>query len=860
MDMRNFGLSDEDLRQLGYKVDRKSGDPHRPAPPSDVPGRPPVPPRRASPALRIWLATFIALPAVAWAASLGRGMPSPTPATAPDTSFSSARALAQLVEVAQAPHPTGSPDHARVREVILGRLTALGLDPQVQVTTSFLRDSTSVRAATVRNVVARVPGSASTGAVALIAHYDGAPLSPAAGDNGLGVGTLLETARAVVSGQPLRNDVVLVFSDADELGRLGTRAFIEQHPWASDVALILSVESRGSNGPATLFESMPGNGGIVTDMAAAGVSRAGTSLASALRSQALEHVDQEPPTDVPTVALTSLGGRAWEHLARDTRDRVSERTLQQGGQELLALTRLVGTQDLRRELEGSEQVYLSLPRLGLVHYPRSWSLLTSLGLLLLWALMGWVIRLRRGTRNGVLVGMGVGAAVAGLSAFASSALFGALAGLHPEYGMLNTAFYRDGPHVLALAFAAFAVASVVYGFARRWCRIDEILWGALVTPLALSIWMVFAAPSAAPSVQWPMILALVAAWIVTVLGPRRGSSVWAWAVVLLLCGVALFLLVPELELIALSWTLRRATALGALFGVASVMMLPLMDWLQRPRVWATPALMLVAGAALVGLSLPAVQGSANHPEPTTLVYLTDEAAGPGPVLVGAAPTADTSRARTVLGKWLTVPGPGEAWARSWVGDPPTGGTDPGVLLIGPDSLYEVAGTAPDARLAPPLVRVVSSVAAAGRREVELDVESELGGEMIGVRVPDGVVGELTGVGNATWPPEATPVRSVVHWGAPESGPLRLRMSLAPGADESELLILEHHLRPTAILGDYFFQRADSLIANAALGSDRVIQRTLVSFSVADLAPSPVDGEEATGSQEPLEPPEQVVRQ
>jgi hypothetical protein len=864
MDMRNFGLSDEDLRQLGYKVGR-TPDPDGPdespsGGPGDAAAAPPR--RRASPALRIWLASFVVLPVVAWASSLGRGMPAPAPATAPDTAFSSARALAQLVEVAREPHPTGSPDEQRVREVILGRLTALGLEPQVQVTTSFSRDSASVRAATVRNVVARVSGSASTGAVALMAHYDGAPLSPGAGDNGLGVGMLLETARAVTAGQPLRNDLVLVFTDADELGHLGTRAFVGRHPWASDVGLILSVESRGSSGPAMLFESLPANGALVADMAAIGVSRAGTSLSSALRGEALGYVDEQTAPAAPAVALTTLGGRSWDHLPRDTRDRVSERTLQQGGRELLALTRLVGSHDLRREIEGPEQVYLSLPGVGLIHYPRSGVLFTSLGLLVLWGLLGWLIRLRRGRRNGVLGGIGAGAAVVGLSGFASSAVFGALTSVHAEFGFLETAFYRDGPHVLALAFTALAVASLVYGVARRWCRIDEVLWGAFAIPLAVTIWMTFAAPAAAPALQWPLAIAVVAAYVVTLLGPRRGRSAWAWAVVLLLSAALLVLVVPDLQLVTQAWTLRRATALGALFGLTTVTLFPLMDWLQRPKAWATPALMLAAAAALVGLYLPAVQGSVDHPEPTTLVYLTDEAASPGPALPGAAPATDSTRSRTVLGKWLTVPGPGEAWARSWVGEPPTGGTEAGVLLIGFDSLYEVAGTAPDARLAPPRVTVVSSAEEGGRRVVELRVESGIGGEMLGFHVPDGVVEELTGVGDAIWRSGATPVRSLVHWGVPEGGPLRLGMSLAPGATDAELLILEHHLRPRAVLGDYFFQRADSLIANAALGSDRVIQRTDVRFSVVDVTPSSPSGERAAGRQEPepIATPDEVIRE
>src|SRR5690606_639076 len=153
--------------------------------------------------------------------SIRTGLPEPKAANAPDTVFSSARAMTLLTDIARAPRPTGSPEHERVRAYLLGRLEALGLDPEIQTAVALSQGPGYARSATVRNVVARLPGTAPTGAVLLTAHYDAVPLSPGAGDAGSGLVAVLEALRAARAGEPLRNDVIVLFTDAEEIGLLG---------------------------------------------------------------------------------------------------------------------------------------------------------------------------------------------------------------------------------------------------------------------------------------------------------------------------------------------------------------------------------------------------------------------------------------------------------------------------------------------------------------------------------------------------------------------------------------------------------------------------------------------------------------
>jgi hypothetical protein len=397
--------------------------------------------------------------------------------------------------------------------------------------------------------------------------------------------------------------------------------------------------------------------------------------------------------------------------------------------------------------------------------------------------------------------------------------------LHPEYGTLRTAFYDDGPYVLAVVVLALASGSLIYAVAKRWARSDELVFGGLIVPLGYACWLTVAEPFAAPMLQLPLAAALLAGALVIALGPYRARTVWAWAALLALSALVLLLAVPSIELLAAVWTFRSATSLGAVAGLGVLLLWPLMERLVMPRIWWTPLAGVGVAAALVALTHPALGDPSEKPVATTLVYLTDEPVL-APITAAGAPVAsDGARIRSMAGKWLTVPGPGEAWARSWAGEAAAGPTDPGVLLIGADSLFEVIGTAPVAELAPPRVLVTSIVEDGAGRRVELALHPGLSGEMTGVHIPEGAPASIVGVGDASWQVGNAPVRSLVHWGAPATPELRLGVVVPSATTELTLVVLEHNLRPREVIGSYFFQRPDSMVANVVTGSDRAIQRT-----------------------------------
>jgi len=181
--------------------------------------------------------------------------PDALPADAPDTEFAAARAVEHIEVIAREPHPMGSTAIAGVRSYLVSELEELDLEPKFQTISApnYFEHGDPVE---VVNVIGTIPGSANTGAVALMAHYDTVPTTPGANDNSAAVATLLETGRAILTGPQPRNDVILLFTDGEEPApRYGSTAFVNESPVFDDVALVVNFEAIGGSGPSSLAET-----------------------------------------------------------------------------------------------------------------------------------------------------------------------------------------------------------------------------------------------------------------------------------------------------------------------------------------------------------------------------------------------------------------------------------------------------------------------------------------------------------------------------------------------------------------------------------------------------------------------------
>ena len=87
----------------------------------------------------------------------------------------------------------------------------------------------------------------------MAAHDDSTFGTAGAADDKAAVAAMLETARALASAEPLRNDVVMIFTDGEEAGLLGASAFVAEHALADRGGVVLNWQATGNAGPSVMF-------------------------------------------------------------------------------------------------------------------------------------------------------------------------------------------------------------------------------------------------------------------------------------------------------------------------------------------------------------------------------------------------------------------------------------------------------------------------------------------------------------------------------------------------------------------------------------------------------------------------------
>ena len=752
-------------------------------------------------------ATLAALAALSAFGSTRTGLPRPGPANAPDTAFSSARAMATLVEIAREAHPTGSPEHARVREFLLDRLRTLGMEPEVQTATNLREYSGMVRSGTVRNIVARIPGTAPTGTLLITAHYDSREISVGAGDDGSGIVTIIEAIRALRAGAPLANDLVVLLTDAEELGLLGARAFVEQHDWMADVDLVLSLEMRGAGGPSIMFETNADGGWVVAGMKDFDSHPFANSMSYEVYERISRDTDFSPFRDAGVQGLNfaTIDNAHVYHQASDTPENLSEASLQHHGIHALGALRHFGNADLS-SVNAPTPVFFTIPGLGLIVYPQSMVLPISGGLLLLLAL-GGLLATRGGARPAAIAaGTAVFAVTAGAAYAAAVTLLNWLPSQHEEFGSLHgSAFHSEGWYVLAFALAIVGTVTGLTSLVRRWLSPAELVVGAVLLPTAGAVAISVAAPLAAMNLQWPVLSGLMAVVVVAVLGDRTEGTV-GWLVAVALCGPVLLLLLPIIELLWLAMSIELLAVLAVLMVTCTFLCLPAVYGLLHPNGWWAPATILALSATSFGIGLLMARPSAARPAPSTLVYAYEHGSGSA--------------------IWVTSPGVdsedrGRAWATGAASSDFTGVRDLSDFGYRPGDVP--TAPAPILNASPPEVYVVSDSIFNQTRHVTLQVRSQIRAEMLAFRLEGGT--RLTSInGVAISSPETVTLAD--HWGEPD-GAVVLKLTMPP-TEPIGLHVLEHLFRPEEIVGPDVFARPADLAPNTNWMSDRA----MFSYSIA----------------------------
>jgi hypothetical protein len=672
--------------------------------------------------------------------------------SAPAGDFSAGRAYRHVQAIAAQPHVAGSAANDRVREYLVNTLRGLSLSPQVQDAITVQGGELSGNAggvgmARVRNVVTDIPGTGSTGRVFLVAHYDSVQTGPGGNDDAAGVSTILEVARALSTGPRLRNDVVLVLTDAEEACLCGAQAFVDQNPLARDAlakdGIVLNIEARGSSGPPVMFETSRNNADLV-DLYGHTPKPVGMSFAVEVYRRMSNDTDFTPFREAGFAGLNSsyIDGAAVYHSPTDLPSAMDRGSLQQHGDNALYLARKLGDRDLRALTAGGDATYFPVPG-GQLTYP-GWLVWPVAILALLAVLALGALARRRGLvtdrrlRGGfvlILIPMVLVPALA-------QAFWIVLELIRPGYTAEPIDPYDPLWYRLGVVAITAAVVFGWYALFRRRLGPAALAIGALGWLALLGLALAALAPGGSYLVALPALGGAVTGIVAILLRGR-----WAALVAVIVgAAVAVVVLLPTIVLFFPALGMALAAAGGFFTLLLALALLPIvdllhpeaggqrgMDALRARRRGALPALIaMLAVIVFAAIGLRADRFTPAHPAPTQLMYALD---------------TDNGRAQ-----WLSTESAPQKWTAQYVSGDPKPVTDE-LPAFGAEKV--LAGPATATALPAPGLTLLNDTTAGGDRTLTLRLQPQRAVRLVSLHVGADTVVTSATVGGRVLPTTKT---------------------------------------------------------------------------------------------------------
>jgi len=555
-----------------------------------------------------WWGALIALAGAVILAIMATTPPGPAAADAPATAFSATRAMADVRVIGRAPHPTGSAGDAQVRDYLISRLKSMGME--VATATGTMSTPAKKRldgwrravepAPPLTNIIAILPGrDRAQPAVLLMAHHDSVWGSPAAADDGAGVASVLETIRAIRAGGQPRRDVMVLFTDGEELGLEGAKSFFANDPRRGHVGVIVNLETRGGGGRATMFETGSDNGAMM-DLFAKAVRRpVSTSLSVFIYKKLPNSTDLTvaKQSGYPGFNFAFIGRSGLYHSPLATPDALDQGALQDMGRQTLDLTRALADAPA---LPGraADRTFFDAYGLVFVSYP---------------AALGWVFLVtgavgygaaawRRATVGEVAKGAGM---LLALILVATAGLY-IVNGISGAWGKVN--YYDRLAAIPRLQLQALLVCLAAFLTIRHWLpsRVGSIA-GAAIPLLVLGAIL----QAVAPTASYPCVVPAMLGGVALAIDRFAGRSVGiAATMVAAMLGVGYMLGLGFFLMQAVGPGMPMAAAIP--LAISAVLLLPLMPEPRRALMVAAALLAVATGIALWVLLDPVAPSAAVY--------------------------------------------------------------------------------------------------------------------------------------------------------------------------------------------------------------------------------------------------------
>ena len=386
-----------------------------------------------------------------------------------ETDFSIENALNHLEKISKEAHYTGSKEHKKVQSYIVTELQKMGFETEIQTQTAI--NKKWFAATTAENIIAKLKGSGSGKALLLLTHYDSNPHSSlGASDAGSGVVTILEGLRAFIAkNETQKNDIVVLISDAEELGLLGAQAFVDAHSWTKDIGLILNFEARGSGGPSyMLMETNGKNSKLLSEFLATKPNfPAANSLMYSIYKKLPNDTDLtifREEANISGFNFAFIGDHFDYHTAQDSYERLDRETLLHQADYLTSSLNYFSNSDLTDFNSDKDFVYVNFPFIKLITYPFSWVFpMVILCAILFLVLLFFGISFNKIDLKGALKGFIPFLVSLILCGGISFGLWKFLLIIHPQYNDILHGFTYNGyQYIIAFVFLNLWILFTIY--------------------------------------------------------------------------------------------------------------------------------------------------------------------------------------------------------------------------------------------------------------------------------------------------------------------------------------------------------------------------------------------------------------
>lgn len=568
--------------------------------------------------------------------------------------FSTKRALSSVKKIAHKPHFIGTENHEVVAQYIQSELQKMGLETSFQEGFTLCDGGILVKS---KNIIARIKSTSTAFSVTennkallLLSHYDSAPhsFSYGASDDASGVATILEGIRTFLYNKTKhKNDIIILFTDAEEIGLNGATLFVTQHKWAKEVGLAINFEARGTSGPSyMLMETNNGNAKMVDAFSKANVKYP-------VSNSLMYSIYKMLPNDTDLTVFRENGkiqgfnfafidSHFNYHTAQDKFENLSLKSLAHQGKYLMPILNYFSNADLSNLESTEENVYFNVP-FGFISYPFSW-ILPMLIIVFLLFIATVFVGLGKRVLDGGQIGKGflnlIGSlVVAGLLTFVG---WKSLLSVYPQYNDILQGFTYNG-HDYIYAFVSFSLAICFLFYKTETKRNPEM--SQLIAPLFLWLLLNFGIVLKLKGAGFLIIPVISSLLMLSYFVFTQKSNAF---LNLLLSIPTLVILVPFIEMFPIGLGLKILFVSAVLTVLTFGLLLPIFGSFSQKKIWSVVFFLLS-----IGLFIKAHQSATYTTEkakPNSLLYVLN---------------GDTNKAY-----WTTYDKNLDEWTKKYLGEKP----------------------------------------------------------------------------------------------------------------------------------------------------------------------------------------------